>query len=56
MHGDRGGLSEGRIEWGETLGERDCETSEASLAAVPGAKTADTRATREEEGDGRAHV
>jgi len=37
-------------EWGKTLGERDCEASKASLAAVPGAKTADTRATREEEG------
>ena len=35
-------------EWGET-GECDCETSEASLAAVPGAEAGDTRATREEE-------
>ena len=36
-------------EWGEPLGERDCEASEASLAAVPGAEAGDTRATREEE-------
>lgn len=36
-------------DWGKTSGEHDCEASEASLAAVPGAKTADTRATREEE-------
>lgn len=36
-------------EWGKTSGEHDCEASKASLAAVPGAKTADTRATREEE-------
>lgn len=41
-------------EWGKTSGEHDCEASEASLAAVPGAKTADTRATREEEAERRA--
>ena len=33
-------------EWGETLGECDCEASEASLPAVPEAEAADTRATR----------
>ena len=36
-------------EWGETLGECDCEASKATLVAVPGAETADTKATREEE-------
>lgn len=37
-------------EWGEPLGECDCEASEASLPAVPGAEAGDTRAIREEEG------
>ena len=32
-------------EWGGPLGEHDCEASEASLAAVPGAEAGDTRAT-----------
>ena len=30
MHGDRGGLSEGRMGVGETLGEHDCEASKAA--------------------------